>query len=185
MFPVTTGLSGLQHRELRLLTARSPQGGCVYVSWQVLGPEVSSANHSSSSRALSEAPPPPAGSRAHLLPPPPFYHCLFPLLMGHTMCTFVILSFTVCPLQLGGHLHMAGFLFCLLIYPILSTQNSISGEESSCQGRRCRFDPWVGKLPWRRKWQPTPVFLPGKFHEELQRSLVSISPWGCKRVGHN
>ena len=80
---------------------------------------------------------------------------------------------------------MAGFLFCLLIYPILSTQNSISGEESSCQGRRRRFDPWVGELPWRRKWQPTPVFLPGKFHEELQRSLVSVNPWGCKRVGHN
>ena len=30
--------------------------------------------------------------------------------------------------------------------------------------RRCRFDPWVGKIPWSRKWQPTPVFLPGEFH---------------------
>ena len=37
------------------------------------------------------------------------------------------------------------------------------------QGRRCRFDPWVGKIPYRRKWQPTPVFLPGKSHG--QRSL--------------
>ena len=40
-----------------------------------------------------------------------------------------------------------------------------SGKESSCQSRRhrrCGFDPWVGKMPWRRKWQPTPVFLPGK-----------------------
>ena len=36
---------------------------------------------------------------------------------------------------------------------------------------------------WRRKWQPTPVFLPGKSHR--QRSLVGYSPWGCKRVGHN
>ena len=34
------------------------------------------------------------------------------------------------------------------------------------------FDPWVGKIPWKRKWQPTPVFLPGKFHG--QRSLVGI-----------
>ena len=40
------------------------------------------------------------------------------------------------------------------------------------------FDPWVGKIPWRRKWQPTPVFLPGKFHG--QRSLVGYSPWGRK-----
>ena len=30
--------------------------------------------------------------------------------------------------------------------------------------RRCRFDPWVGKIPWRRKWQPTLVFVLGKFH---------------------
>ena len=40
------------------------------------------------------------------------------------------------------------------------------------------FDPWVGKIPWRRKWQPTPVLLPGKFHG--QRSLVGYSPWGRK-----
>jgi len=38
---------------------------------------------------------------------------------------------------------------------------------------RCRFDPWVRKIPWRRAWQPTPVFLPGKSHE--QRSLVGYS----------
>ena len=44
------------------------------------------------------------------------------------------------------------------------------------------FDPWVGKIPWRRKWQPTPVFLPGKFHG--WRSLVGYSPWG-RRVGQD
>ena len=44
--------------------------------------------------------------------------------------------------------------------------------------RRPRFDPWVGKIPWRRKWQSTPVLLPGKSHG--QRSLVGYSPWGCK-----
>ena len=44
--------------------------------------------------------------------------------------------------------------------------------------RRCRFHPWVGKIPWRRKWQPTPVVLPGKSHG--QRSLVDYSPWGFK-----
>ena len=53
-----------------------------------------------------------------------------------------------------------------------------SGEESSCQCRgskRCKFDPWVGKIPWSRKWQPTPLFLHGEFHG--QRSLVDYSPW--------
>ena len=38
------------------------------------------------------------------------------------------------------------------------------------------FNPWVGEIPWRRKWQPTAVFLPGKFHG--QRSLVGYSPQG-------
>ena len=43
---------------------------------------------------------------------------------------------------------------------------------------RCRFNPWVRKIPWRRKWQLTPVFLPRKFHG--QRRLTGYSPWGCK-----
>ena len=59
----------------------------------------------------------------------------------------------------------------------------LSGKESSCHCRRCRFNPWAGKIPWRRKWQSTPVFLPGKSHG--QRSLVGYSPWGCKRVRHD
>ena len=46
--------------------------------------------------------------------------------------------------------------------------------------RRPGFNPWVGKIPWRRKWQPTPVFLPGKSHG--QKSLVDYSPWGCKEL---
>ena len=40
------------------------------------------------------------------------------------------------------------------------------------------FNPWVGKTPWRRAWQPTPVFLPGESHG--QRRLVGYSPWGRK-----
>ena len=40
------------------------------------------------------------------------------------------------------------------------------------------WDNWVGKKPWRRAWQPTPVFLPGESHE--QRSLVGYSHWACK-----
>ena len=53
----------------------------------------------------------------------------------------------------------------------------LSGKASTCQCRRCRFDPWVGKIPWRRAWQPTPVFLPGRSHG--QRSLEGYSPWAC------
>ena len=49
------------------------------------------------------------------------------------------------------------------------------------QCRRPGFDPWVGKIPWRRKWQPTPVLLPREFH--VQRRLVDCSPWGCKELG--
>ena len=74
-----------------------------------------------------------------------------------------------------------------------------SGKESACQYRRCRFDPWVGKMPWREKWQHTPVFLPGESsgqrglaatvhgvaptrHEQEQPNIISCSDrilaWG-------
>ena len=46
----------------------------------------------------------------------------------------------------------------------------LSGKESACQRRRHGFNPWVRKIHWRSKWQPTPVFLPGKSHG--QRSLA-------------
>ena len=53
-----------------------------------------------------------------------------------------------------------------------------SGKEPACQCRKSRFDLWVGKIPWRRKWQPTPVLLPGKTHG--QRSLAGYIPWRRK-----
>ena len=56
----------------------------------------------------------------------------------------------------------------------------LSGEESACQCRRGEFDPWVGKIPQRRKWQPTPVFLPGKSHG--QRRLTGLGSVGSQRV---
>ena len=49
--------------------------------------------------------------------------------------------------------------------------------------RRCRFDSWVGKIRWRRRWQPTPVFLPGKSHG--QRILEGYSPWGPEDLDMN
>ena len=70
---------------------------------------------------------------------------------------------------------------CALILPGGSV-----GEESACnagdllQHRRPNLNPWVRKIPWRRKWQPTPVFLLGEFHG--QRSLAGYSPWGRKEL---
>ena len=54
----------------------------------------------------------------------------------------------------------------------------LSGKEFACQSRRRGFDLWVGNILWRRKWQPTLVFLPQKSHG--QRSLIDYSPWGHK-----
>ena len=67
-----------------------------------------------------------------------------------------------------------GFTNGLLRWPSL--------KESACWCRRCRrheFDPWVGKILWIRKWQPTPVFLPGKFHG--QRRLAGYTVHGVAK----
>ena len=67
----------------------------------------------------------------------------------------------------------------------LGFPGSISGKDPACQYRRCKrwqFDPWVGKIPWRRAWPPPPLLLPGESHG--QRSLVGCSSWGC-RVRHD
>ena len=58
----------------------------------------------------------------------------------------------------------------------------LSGKESACQCGKCRFDPWVLKIPWRRKWQPTPVFLPGIFHGQRNYGLQSM---GLQRGWHD
>ena len=56
-------------------------------------------------------------------------------------------------------------------------------KKSACQFRSYQFDPWVRKIPWKRKWQSTPVLLPGKFHGK--RSLEGYSPWGHKTARHD
>ena len=53
-----------------------------------------------------------------------------------------------------------------------------NGKEPACQYRKHEFHPWVRKIRWRRKWQPTPVSLPGK--SAGQGSLAGSSPWGHK-----
>ena len=63
-----------------------------------------------------------------------------------------------------------------LVFPVGSV---VKDSIYQCRrGRRCGFDPWVRKIPWRRKWQPAPVFLPGKPHGH--RSLAGYSPKGRK-----
>ena len=57
------------------------------------------------------------------------------------------------------------------------------GKVSTCSAGNLDIDPWVGKIPWRGEWLPTPVFLPGEFHE--QRSPVGYSPWGQKELDTN
>ena len=59
----------------------------------------------------------------------------------------------------------------------------LNGKESTCQckrHRRARSHPWVWKMTWNRKWQPTPVFLPAKFYEH--RSLACYGQWGRKEL---
>ena len=59
-------------------------------------------------------------------------------------------------------------------------QSVLGGQRICLPSQRCGLYPLVGKIPWRRKWQPTPVFLPGKSYRE--RRLVGCSSWGCKEV---
>ena len=75
------------------------------------------------------------------------------------------------------------FFFFFLLYFLLYQGFSrwYSGKEPPCQYKSCQshgFNPWVGKIPCKRKWQPTAVFLPGKSHR--QRSLMGYSPQGHK-----
>ena len=66
---------------------------------------------------------------------------------------------------------------------IYGSTGGTSDKESACQFKRYKrlqFNPWVRKILWRRRWQPIPIFLPGKSHE--QRILVGYSSLGCKEL---
>ena len=70
---------------------------------------------------------------------------------------------------------------CPSFHSYMAFPGGTSGKEPACQCRRHKrrgFDPWVGTIPWIRKWQPTPVFLAGESHG--QRSLKGYSPQSCK-----
>ena len=63
----------------------------------------------------------------------------------------------------------------------VGTESTYNDTGDRLQCKRPRFNPWVGKLPWIWKWQPTPVFLPGESHG--QRSLTGYGPWGRRVKG--
>ena len=77
-----------------------------------------------------------------------------------------------------GHLHS----FFFFLTPLFLNQpGDASSKEPTFQCRRCKrhgFNPWVGKMPWKRARQPTPILLPGESHGH--RSLVGYSLWGSK-----
>ena len=78
--------------------------------------------------------------------------------------------------------HMSTWVHTPLLVVSLGLPRWCSGRESACQRRRhrrCGFNPWAGTIPWRRKRQLTPVFLPRESHG--QRSLAGYSPWGRKK----
>ena len=69
------------------------------------------------------------------------------------------------------------------VWSLLVSHSVSFGKEPAHQCRRYkrfRFDLWVGKIPWRRAWQPIPVFLPGE--SDGQRSLAGFIPWGRKKL---
>ena len=73
--------------------------------------------------------------------------------------------------------------YYLILWHYWGVLKWLRGKESACQCKRCkrfRFDPWVRKIPWRKTWQPTPSFLPEKFHGE--RSLAGYHAWACKKL---
>ena len=80
----------------------------------------------------------------------------------------------------------ASFLTVLIPFMMAPTSLGFSGgsvvKKSTCWCRGCGFNPWAGKIPWKRNWQPS-IFLPRKFHG--QTNLVGYSPWGHKRVRHD
>ena len=99
--------------------------------------------------------------------PPPFILLAFHVLMFSVL----IVIFLSYPLSLIS--------FLIKNTCVLGFSWWINGKESTCPCRKGRFNRWIRKIPWRRKWQPTPVFLPGKSHgqRKLQKSQTQLSDW--------
>ena len=76
-----------------------------------------------------------------------------------------------------GYLSKNGYFLWLVMEFVLIIILLLCGKNK--RRKKSRFDLWVQKISWRRKWQPTPVFLPGESHG--RRSMVGYSPWGRKK----
>ena len=94
---------------------------------------------------------------------------LFPLLL-------IVHSHPWLPLRISN-------CFTACVYNTKGLPTWLSGKESTCHCRRCQFDPWVRKMPWRRKWQPTPVFLPEV--SPWTEKPGGLYPMGSQRAGHD
>ena len=113
-----------------------------------------------------------------LLAPPKFFS--FSLSVGFPMTTIYLLSPLLTCLDSTKSTVQADC-FSVSFHLSATSQMALVVKESTCQYRRrmrCGLDPWVRKIPWRSNWQPTPVFLPGKFHG--QSCWWSTVHWAAK-----
>ena len=111
---------------------------------------------------------------------------MIPLSSGISLIS--ILLWLQCPVFVKQYMFSLCMYMCVCIYIhiqacICRLPSWLSGKESTCQYRRCGFNPWVMKIPWRRKWQPTQVFLPGEFHR--QKEPGGLQSMGLQRVRHD
>ena len=97
---------------------------------------------------------------------------------GHTVAFAAELRFSFKRDQLITQLIFLVSIACMLgaSQVVLMVKNPLASAGDARE--ICRFNPWVGKILWRRAWQPTPVFMLGESHG--QRSVVGNSPWRCK-----
>ena len=97
------------------------------------------------------------------------------------MCVYIYVYVCTYVVQSPSHIHLLWPHGLQHARPPISLgfSSGPNGKESACQCRRHGFNPWVGKIPWSRKWQPTLVFLPGKFHG--QRSLAGYIVHGVTK----
>ena len=103
------------------------------------------------------------------------FHILFPLRLLHNIEQSFLCS-TVGPRWWSiVNTEVCTFWQAPQVAPVVKNPPAIAGDR-----KRYRFNPWVGKIPWRRKWQPTPVFFLGESHG--QRSLAGYSPRGHSRM---
>ena len=131
---------------------------------------------------------PPSYLGLPFLPGPPFLPGASPSYLGVPFLPWAHLpTSALLPTRAwsGNSQKMKRATICLItgVLILIGASRWHSGKESACQRRRHKrhsFNPWLRKIPWRRKGQPTPVFLPGKSHG--QRSLLDYSPWGRKEL---